>query len=116
MKSSSIYSSFVDQRQRPLSYYYDGERVLEEDHASPVGYKVPTIPDFEFDPSLVTNAGISCCTLNCELSFGLFIAVAIGGFLLFLSLSKWDDALYSILDGSTIHEVMGNISTSDIFH
>jgi hypothetical protein len=100
MKASSIYSSFANQQQRPLSYYYDGEKVLLEDHASPVGYKVPTIPDFEFDPSLVTNTGMKFCSLNNELIIGVLTSVAIGGCLLFLSLRNWDDNFYTSINSN----------------
>jgi hypothetical protein len=119
MKSSSTYSSFADQQQRPLSYYYDGERVLEEDHASPVGYKVPTFPDFEFDPSLVTNSGIRSCTLDSEFMFGLLVSVVIGTCLLFLAIGSWDDAFYSTFhsnNGSTFQGMISNGTVTDWFH
>jgi hypothetical protein len=96
MKRNSSHS--FDQQQKPLSYYYDGEKVLEEDHASPVGYKVPTLPDFEFDPSLITSSGIRWCKLDWEFTFGLLLAVSIGGCLMFLALNSWEEDLYSDVD------------------
>ena len=113
MKSSKG-ASFPDRRQHALSYYYDGERILVEDQSSPVGYKVPTLPDFEFDPSLVTSAGLSWCTLDCELAFGLVVAACIGSALFFFAFTDVEDDFYTSLQsnfGDTIQGIIGSNST-----
>lgn len=76
-----------------------GERVLVEDISSPVGYRVPSLPDFEIDPSLA-NTGIKVFPLACEFAFGTIVALAVGGWLIALAFTSWeDDLLDKISDG-----------------
>lgn len=67
--------------------------MLIEDHASPVGYKVPSVPDFEIDPSLA-NTGSKCLSLTCEFMIGLLMAAAVGTWLVSLAYTTWEDHLY----------------------
>ena len=71
-----------------------GERLLIEDQSSPVGYKVPSLPDFEIDPSLA-NTGSKCLSLTCELVVGLILAISIGSGLIVLAFTSWEDNLYN---------------------
>ena len=52
-----------------------GERLLIEDHASPVGYKVPSLPDFEIDPT-IANTGLPCMTMSTEFIIGIAMALS----------------------------------------
>jgi hypothetical protein len=76
-----------------------GERLLIEDHASPVGYKVPSLPDFEIDPSLA-NSGLPCVSLTTELLFGLLMVLSIGTVLIGLAFTSWDDDVHEIIEGT----------------
>lgn len=64
------------------------EPILVPDHASPVGYKVPSIPDFFVDPNLVQR-DIIPLSMQCEVTFGLFFAVVIGGGMVYYSFTDW---------------------------
>lgn len=76
-----------------------GERVLMADQASPVGYKVPSVPDFEIDPSLV-DTGSPCLSLTTEFFIGLIIAVGVGTWLVSLAFTLWEDRLYDNMSDS----------------
>lgn len=69
---------------------HDGERLLIEDHASPAGYRVPSLPDFEVDPTLAKE-GLPFASVGVEFFFGLIMAVAIGTGMIYLSVSQWDN-------------------------
>ena len=81
-----------------FSYFYDGEKLLQDDHASPVGYKVPSLPDFEIDPTLISNLGMSCFSSNWELAFGLLLTAIIGGGLMYLAFTSLDDEVFTNVD------------------
>lgn len=55
----------------------ESEPLLEEDHASPVGFTVPGLPDVSIDPDL-TKPGYPCCTLGLEFTLGTIIALVVG--------------------------------------
>jgi len=63
----------------------DEEPLLEEDHASPIGYKVPHLPEFPIDPSYAQKGLGDCCCcfhqIGIEYTFGLIIAVVVGVFI-----------------------------------
>jgi len=67
------------------------ERLLEEDHTSPAGYRVPILPNFEIDPALA-RTGSPCVPLNVEFIFGLLMSFVIGGGITFLAFTDWDDS------------------------
>jgi len=69
-----------------------GEKILIEDQASPVGYKVPSLPDFEIDPSLA-NTGIKCLSLQFEFYFGIFMALVIGSLIVTLAFTNWEETV-----------------------
>ena len=62
----------------------DEEPLLEADHSSPIGFKVPNLPDFPIDPSLA-NHGISCVNIKLEFFFGIFMALALGAGICYLA-------------------------------
>jgi hypothetical protein len=82
----------------------DGEKLLVEDHASPVGYKVPDLPDFEIDPALA-NTGSKCFSLKFEFAVGIIFAFVGGTGLIFLAFSNWDDDLYDQV-GDVLRDVV----------
>ena len=91
----SLFTSLFLVRRIPYKDFhpvYDGEPLLVEDHASPVGYKVPSIPDFEIDPSL-SNTGSICLPLNFMFIFGMFMVFGIGGAIIYLAFTSWDEEL-----------------------
>ena len=68
----------------------DEEPLLEEDHASPVGYKVPNLPEFPIDPSLA-NLGIPWLDIRVEFAIGVILSVAIGGAMCFMAFTNADE-------------------------
>lgn len=62
----------------------DGELLLQSSHASPVGYKVPCLPDFEIDPMLA-RTGIRWLSIHFEMAVGVLMALSIGGGIICLS-------------------------------
>jgi hypothetical protein len=73
----------------------DEEPLLEEVHASPVGYKVPHLPDFPIDPNLTYKgwAPFPCCCVGFEYLLGIAVAVRLGGFICFLGLTDLDEMI-----------------------
>lgn len=61
--------------------------LLQEDHASPVGFKVPLLSDFPVDPILSRADDDGTFNLVCELIVGTLLALAGGGSMLFLAYS-----------------------------
>jgi hypothetical protein len=74
----------------------DEEPLLEEDHASPIGYKVPHLPEFPVNPSYTHKGLGSCCCcfyqVGIEYALGLIVAIAVGGFICYLGVSHLDEA------------------------
>lgn len=70
-----------------------GEKLLEEDHASPVGYKVPSLPDYEIDPSLA-KSGSKWVPVQLEFIIGVILAVGVGGAIVALGYTSWDEDFY----------------------
>lgn len=90
-------SLFIAARNTPIpDYTYDGEQFLIQDQQSPVGYKVPAIPDFPVDPRHA-KTGINKCSKNMELVIGVLVACIIGFAVVSLSFLDWKDtAIQSI--------------------
>ena len=70
----------------------NGEVLLEKDHASPIGYKVPKLPDFEIDPSLA-NTGSSHLSLKTEFFIGILMSILVGTAIIYLAFTSWDEEL-----------------------
>mmetsp|Transcript_5757 Transcript_5757/g.7560 ORF Transcript_5757/g.7560 Transcript_5757/m.7560 type:complete len:496 (-) Transcript_5757:297-1784(-) len=79
----------------------EDEPLLEHDHASPVGYRVPNIPNFEVDPSLASEGYFSLCSIQAQALIGLILAVVLGGGIIYLGFTDEDDELLGNGDGIT---------------
>lgn len=75
----------------------DEEQLLVQDHASPVGFKVPNLPDFELDPTLAGSVVAPVCPLSFLCAFGIFLAVCFGGGIVYLGLIDDDDDFWTRL-------------------
>lgn len=56
----------------------DGDPILVEDHASPVGYVVPNFPNFAADPVQFGGEGLSFLNVNAEIAMGLLVSIGVG--------------------------------------
>jgi hypothetical protein len=74
-----------------------GERLLVEDHASPVGYRVPSLPDYEIDPTLV-HIGIPYLSIRAELVLGSILAVLLGTVVIGLAFTNFDDTVHDSIE------------------
>ena len=72
----------------PIRDYPDEEPLLEEDHLSPVGYRVPNLPDFPINPSQ-GKRGIRQLSLRVEVCVGLVLAALIGAGVTTLAFTGW---------------------------
>lgn len=70
----------------------DEEPLLLKDHASPVGFKVPNLPDFPIDSALAQRS-IFCLGIHFELGLMLVATLAMGGFMCFLAFTQVDNDL-----------------------
>jgi len=87
---------------------HSGEKLLEEDHASPVGYKVPLLPDFEIDPALA-NTGSKFLSIQVEFVIGSILAIAAGAAMITLGFTSWDEDFYDEL-ADTVSSAADNIA------
>ena len=87
---SMVASIFIAYNVEPIRDYPDEEPLLEEDHHSPVGYKVPNLPDFPIDPYLAKR-GIRLLSLRIELSLGVFLAALLGAGIVALAFTDWGE-------------------------
>ena len=98
---SLLVSLFTVSQLEPQSPWPDDEEpLLEEDHASPVGFKVPNLPDFPIDPELAKR-GVTCCSIKAELLLGSVMAVALGLGICYLSFTDQDENFASSLMGES---------------
>lgn len=72
---------------------HSGEKLLVENHASPVGYQVPSLPDFEIDPGMATT-GSKCLSLRFEFIVGVIMAIGVGSGIITLAFTSWDENFY----------------------
>jgi len=68
------------------------EPILVEDHASPVGFVVPNLPDISIDPSLDAK-GAPCCNLKVYIALAILLGLAILATLVFMAFSDADDTI-----------------------
>lgn len=83
-----------DPFRRDYLFPNDEEPLLEEEHKSPIGYKVPHLPLFPVNPSYTHKGLGSCCCsfqLGIEYALSLIVAIAVGGFICYLGVTKLDD-------------------------
>lgn len=76
------------------------EPLLEQDHASPVGYKVPNLPNFEVDPSMAWSGRFEFCTIYMQAGVGVVLAIIIGGGIIYLGLINDDEEVLGNGDGA----------------
>ena len=67
------------------------EPILVEDHSSPVGFVVPSLPDVSIDPSLDAK-GAPCCNLKVYIVLAILLGLTILGTLGFMAFSNEDDS------------------------
>ena len=72
----------------------DEEPLLEKDHSSPVGFKVPNLPDFPFDPTLAVR-GLPIINIQLEFVCGVVMALVLGAGIIFMAFTEHDDNLLS---------------------
>ena len=84
----------------PSQWPDEEEPLLEEDQASPVGYKVPSLPDFPVDP-ILEQKGMSFMNVKVEFVLGVVMALVIGGGIIFLAFTDFDENLAERLDIET---------------
>ena len=75
----------------------DGERLLIEEHASPVGYKVPKLPDYEIDPTLARQ-GNSCFSVKVQFLCGVLFALVMGVVMALFGSSNWPEVVYDTVN------------------
>jgi hypothetical protein len=81
-------------KRKPAEFWPDSkEPLLAEDHASPVGLRVPHLPDFPIDPTFAAEGNRSCVNMNLDLVVGVFIALGIGAFFVYLGFSDLDEQI-----------------------
>jgi hypothetical protein len=91
---SLLISLILVLRIEPPSLWPDEEEpLLEEDQASPVGYKVPSLPDFPIDPILEQKAMIPWLHVKVEFVIGVLMAFGISGAIVYSSFSDYDESL-----------------------
>eukprot|EP00536_Pseudo-nitzschia_multiseries_P000726 jgi/Psemu1/233957/estExt_Genewise1.C_90083 len=87
-----------DPFKRDYRFPNDEEPLLEEEHSSPTGYKVPHLPLFPVNPSYARKgSGTSCCSFQfgMEYTLSLLTAIGIGAFICYLGVTKLDDQYLS---------------------
>lgn len=72
------------------------EPILVEDHASPVGYVVPSLPDVEIDPSLGVK-GAPCCSMKVYYVVAILLGLVVAAICGFMAFSDADDSITSQL-------------------
>jgi hypothetical protein len=91
---SLICSLFCLSRKKPAEFWPDSkEPLLIQDHASPIGLKVPHLPDFPIDPTFASKGARRCINAKMELVAGILLALGIGGFFVYTGFSELDDQL-----------------------
>jgi hypothetical protein len=98
----SLVVSLVLVLQIPLPSIWPDEEepLLQEDQESPVGFKVPSLPDFPIDP-LLEQRGLSFINLMTEFVIGVLLAFGIGSAIVFLAFTDFDEDLANNLQIDT---------------
>lgn len=87
---SLLISVYFAANVEPIRDYPDEEPLLEENHQSPVGYRVPNLPDFPINPSQ-GKRGSQQLSLQIELSIGVILAALIGAGIVALAFTGWGE-------------------------
>lgn len=75
------------------------EPLLEKNHASPVGFNVPSLPNFEVDPTLASEGWFEVCALQMQAIVGVLLALVIGGGIIYLGFLEEDDEVFGNGEG-----------------
>ncbi len=76
----------------PDQFPKDEEPILVQDDKSPVGFRVPNLPDFAIDPILAKD-GTFGCSFAFETVLGFVMALLVGAGIVWLALTKRADTL-----------------------
>mmetsp|Transcript_23221 Transcript_23221/g.64574 ORF Transcript_23221/g.64574 Transcript_23221/m.64574 type:complete len:545 (+) Transcript_23221:71-1705(+) len=79
----------------------DNEPLLIASQASPVGFKVPSLPDYEMDPSLAWTGSLVFLHVQAVFVLGLVLAGAVGLGLVWWGLSDWGEDVVDHVKNST---------------
>lgn len=88
---SLLLSIFFAARIKPTHDYPAEEPLLLEDHQSPVGFRVPNLPDFPIDPYLA-KTGMNQLSMKVEMSVGVLLAILLGAGIITLVFTDWGGA------------------------
>lgn len=80
---------------RVIPFIPEPEPLVEEEQASPVGYRVKQIPDFKLDPNGSAKPHLPSAFLYCEIVFGILMAIGIGGLIVYSAFTDKDDEFTS---------------------
>jgi hypothetical protein len=95
---SFLTSLFLILRVEAANVFPEEEEVLlEESHSSPVGFKVPNLPDFRIDPNLAQK-GFSMFDIRVEFLCGVFLALGIGSGIVYLAFTDFDEDIADIFE------------------
>lgn len=89
---------FALKTEPPNEYPDEEEPLLEEVQASPVGFKVPTLPDFPVDPTSEKQKLIECCNVYVEFIVSVVVALVVGGGIIYLAFTDVDENLSDEVD------------------
>ena len=64
-----------------------------------MGYKVPSLPDFEIDPT-ISNTGSACITMSTEFCIGIVMALSFGAAIIGLAFTSLDDNVHDAIEGT----------------
>eukprot|EP00522_Entomoneis_paludosa_P007692 CAMPEP_0172439572 /NCGR_PEP_ID=MMETSP1065-20121228/508_1 /TAXON_ID=265537 /ORGANISM="Amphiprora paludosa, Strain CCMP125" /LENGTH=542 /DNA_ID=CAMNT_0013188271 /DNA_START=17 /DNA_END=1645 /DNA_ORIENTATION=- len=82
----------------------DNEPLLLASQASPVGFKVPSLPDYEMDSSLASTGVIPFMNVQTEFITGVVVACGLGLAMVWWGLSDWgSDAVDQIGDSTGVY-------------
>ena len=79
----------------------DNEPLLLASHASPVGFKVPSLPDYEMDPSLAWTGKLSFLHIQAVFVIGIVCAAALGLGMVWWGVSNWGEDVVDHIQDTT---------------
>mmetsp|Transcript_25420 Transcript_25420/g.60086 ORF Transcript_25420/g.60086 Transcript_25420/m.60086 type:complete len:752 (-) Transcript_25420:181-2436(-) len=85
----SLLACLVFARGRKVSEFWPeyNEPILKEDQSSPVGFRVPHLPDYPFDPTYSSRESL-CFNLQGEFILGSLLALGVGGAIIYTGLGE----------------------------
>jgi hypothetical protein len=103
---SFLVSLFLVLRIEPANVFPEEEELLlEESHSSPVGFKVPNLPDFSIDPNLAQK-GLSMFDIRVEFLCGVFLALGIGSGIVYLAFTDFDENIFDIFESEEVDSLV----------